>query len=482
VPYVLDSSNRARFFHGTNFVEKGFPWYPAGLLEESKVQELASLGINTVRLGFMWSGAEPAPGQFNETYFQIIGQIIHNLEKYEIYPFLDVHQDVMSTYFCLYDGFPRWTVEKSTQPEHAMPWPLKPGKLNNPCPLDRNWARNYLSEACSVAFQSLYTDGSPMQQDFTEFWRRTAAYFKDYPILGYEIINEPWAGDIYSDPALLLPGHAGSRNLMPLYDKIVTAIRSEDPQHLVLYEPVTWGMIFNGNYTGSGFDHVPGAATFDDAVSRSVFSFHYYCWWYDSETNDMARKTCDHLFGPKIFSQVVKDVKRTGGAVMLTEWGQGCAFDTDGVDTDPLSECNQIMDLADRHLISWTDWYFGGHLNTNWNLSANANRLFSRSYARSIAGKPLTMHFNVTNKQFDLCFELDTTGTVTSTETEIFARMDMHYPHGVDLTLSPNIALTKLDKQTNKILLRNRGIAEMEQEGVANAASLNVACVKIAAK
>ncbi len=475
VPYILDSNNRAKFFHGTNFVQKGEPWYPVGLLDENNVKQLASLGINTVRLGFMWSGAEPTAGNFNETYFEIIGQIIHNLEKYEIYPFLDVHQDVMSTYFCLYDGFPKWVVEKSTTPEHAMPWPLTPGKLNNPCPLDRPWAQNYLSEACSVAFQSLYTEGSEMQKDFTEFWRKTASYYKDYPILGYEIINEPWAGDIYSDPALLLPGHAGSKNLLPLYDTISAVIRSEDPKHLVFYEPVTWGMIFNGEYTGSGFDHVPGGP--DVGLSTSVFSFHYYCWWYNDQSNDFQRKTCDHIFGPKVFHQVAKDIKKIGGAMMLTEWGQECNFNNDGVDSDPLSECNQIMDLADRNLISWTDWYFGGNLNDYWNLSENANRLFSRTYARSIAGKPISMHFNVTNKQFDVCFEIDST-LVTSTETEIFARMEMYYPNGVDVSLTPNLALTKIDTQSNKILIRNRNLPGEEVAGV----DANIGCVKISAK
>jgi hypothetical protein len=33
------------------------------------------------------------------------------------------------------------------------------------------------------------------------------------------------------------------------------AIRSEDTMHLIFYEPVTWGMIFDGNITGSGFEY-----------------------------------------------------------------------------------------------------------------------------------------------------------------------------------------------------------------------------------
>ena len=61
----------------------------------------------------------------------------------------------------------------------------------------------------------------------------------------YELINEPFAGNIYEDPALLLPGLAGSQNLAPLYEAVAAAIRAVDDSHLVFYEPVTWGMIFD---------------------------------------------------------------------------------------------------------------------------------------------------------------------------------------------------------------------------------------------
>ncbi len=71
-----------------------------------------------------------------------------------------------------------------------------------------------------------------------------------------QIINEPFAGDIYRYPELLLPGVAGRRNLQQVYDAVAPAIRAQDPDHLVFYEPVTWGMVLNGNVLGSGFEQV----------------------------------------------------------------------------------------------------------------------------------------------------------------------------------------------------------------------------------
>jgi len=57
----------------------------------------------------------------------------------------------------------------------------------------------------------------------------------------YELINEPWAGNVFAHPTLLLPGNAGSKNLQPTYDKVANAIRSVDANTQIFYEPVTWG-------------------------------------------------------------------------------------------------------------------------------------------------------------------------------------------------------------------------------------------------
>ncbi|CAF5228849.1 unnamed protein product, partial [Rotaria magnacalcarata] len=57
----------------------------------------------------------------------------------------------------------------------------------------------------------------------------------------YELINEPWAGNYLENPAILLPGIAGAKNLQPFYETIAKYIRSVDNDTLIFYEPVTWG-------------------------------------------------------------------------------------------------------------------------------------------------------------------------------------------------------------------------------------------------
>ena len=75
-------------------------------------------------------------------------------------------------------------------------------------------------------------DSTGLQDSLVDFWSTVAKYFKDdEEILGYELINEPWAGDIYGNPGLLLPTIADRQNFQPMYDRVNHAIRSVDEQH-----------------------------------------------------------------------------------------------------------------------------------------------------------------------------------------------------------------------------------------------------------
>jgi endoglycosylceramidase len=282
-----------------------------------------------------------------------------------------------------------------------------------------------------------------MRDHFATFWAKVASSLKDKKILGYEIINEPWCGDIYSKPSLLLPGVAGAENLQPLYDVIAAAIREVDTNHIIFYEPVTWGMIFNGTVTGSGFTHVPGGEQFAD---KSVFSFHYYCWWW-SPDGQLTKETCDKMFGPKIFDQATENVRIMGGSAMMTEWGLGCDPGYSGYE----DECAPIMDLADEHLISWTDWWWTGPLMSGWNVKPEAVAVYSRTFAQSVAGTPTKMKYNSKNQDFELCFQVDPS---ISAPTEIYFNGEVHYPSGVRVLVTGSAASKmKVDVVTNRVLI-----------------------------
>lgn len=213
-------------------------------------------------------------------------------------------------------------------------------------------------------------------------------------------------------------------------------------------------MIFNGSVIGSGFDTVPGGTMY---ANKAVFSFHYYCWWYDD--TGMNIKTCDHILLSKVFDEVIRTTKQIGGSAMLTEWGQGCDYDHSSPNNST-SECNAIMDMADKHYLGWTDWYFGEHLGgSNWALTENAQKIFSRTFAHAVAGTPEYAHFDVATKEFKLCFKPnhDVDSSANGSVTEIFARIDLNYPNGIVVSSTPNVELIKIDTTNNRVLFRNRG-------------------------
>ena len=67
---------------------------------------LKEKGFNLIRLGLIWDGAEPAPGEFSEKYFSKIDEIIAMAAAEDIPVFLDMHQDLYGVMF--EDGAPRW--------------------------------------------------------------------------------------------------------------------------------------------------------------------------------------------------------------------------------------------------------------------------------------------------------------------------------------------------------------------------------------
>ena len=78
--HFIDEAGRVRMFRGINSVNKRPPYYFDIMLNNTIVKELASLGMNIVRLGNMWNGWQPiGPNNFNETYgkkLEVVCQLV----------------------------------------------------------------------------------------------------------------------------------------------------------------------------------------------------------------------------------------------------------------------------------------------------------------------------------------------------------------------------------------------------------------------
>jgi endoglycosylceramidase len=197
--WFVDDYGRVRLYHGINAVAKGFPWIPnyghINLKNASMLNDFQSWGFNMVRLGVMWSGLMPTKDFINMTYLNEMIEIINGLATRDMYVIVDLHQDMLSTKYGAYDGAPRWLIDLMPNSVMPYPWPFTKTDLGFAA---------YLTEACGFGFQSLYSNRNGFADYFAEFWSIVANAFANLPnIFGYELINEPWAGDIYSDPLLL---------------------------------------------------------------------------------------------------------------------------------------------------------------------------------------------------------------------------------------------------------------------------------------
>eukprot|EP00520_Triparma_pacifica_P006726 CAMPEP_0118638564 /NCGR_PEP_ID=MMETSP0785-20121206/3757_1 /TAXON_ID=91992 /ORGANISM="Bolidomonas pacifica, Strain CCMP 1866" /LENGTH=449 /DNA_ID=CAMNT_0006529833 /DNA_START=14 /DNA_END=1360 /DNA_ORIENTATION=+ len=409
--HFRDEAGRVMIFHGGNRVKKESPWYFENQMStEDEYAMYKKLGFNVVRLGYMWSGIEPEENVFNQTYIDVTKNITEKFADTGVYTLLDLHEDILSSKFCTYDGAPLWLVNKS-EPKHAFPWPLK-GDCG-----DRGWMKNALAQAAQTAYQDIYDNNHGMLDSLVDMWKHSAAQFKgNTNIIGMEIMNEPFAGDTYSDPSLFLPGVAGKKNLARMNEAVAKGIREVDEDAVIFYEPVTWGMIFDGKIAGSGFDQVPGG---DEYKDRSVFSYHYYCKSFAPHWPDhpWAQKLmCDKTIGPLVFKAVTKDLEKFGGAAMMTE-GMTCPDENQ-------QECVNVANMLDEHLFSFTD--YGHSQGPTFEPSEIQQAHWARTYARATAGIPKKMKFDINSdtKDFEFCYELDTT---IDGVTEIFASRTFHY-------------------------------------------------------
>jgi endoglycosylceramidase len=403
--------------------------------------QLEEWGFNGMRIPMMWSGVSLAEDEFDQDYLDTMKTVVNELYDHGIYSLLDMHQDVLSSTLGEYDGAPQWVTNQTVR-RHEYPWPLTE-------PL-KAWGLGYLAEATCQSFQEIYDNTHGGRDAWGATWKEIASNFKDLDgVLGYELLNEPWAGDIYQTPELMFPGLAGSRNLQPAYTAVAEAIREADEKTIIFFEPVTWGMIFPGDGSGhnvtsnqwasSGFTQVPGG---DDYKNRSVLSYHYYCWFYE-ENNDplppLMKDLCDVAFGPKVFETVHEDIEKIGGGSMLTEFGavNPDINYPDGANTDQIVF---VLNECDKYFQSWSYWDMSSLYNKDtggWDMDAMFVG-FIRTYPQAIAGEPTSISFDFNTSAFEFTYVADAT-IMMPTEIAVPAVL---YPDGFNVVLSDDGVLS----------------------------------------
>ena len=278
----VDPNGRERFFHGLNVIQKGEPWYPVyegfnvnTSFSDVDMSRWEEWGFNAVRLGVEWPGFEPEQGQINQSYLDTIKHIVEMAADFGIMSLLDFHQDCLSEKFCG-EGIPNWAT-KTRDGIFALPMPLGlpfdmgPDQVPTKEQCDYlGWGVYQVMFSGAYGFQALYDNVDGIQDALGDFWGNVSATFvNNDAVLGYELINEPFMGDLWLDLMQLHTGHADYHNLQPMYENLQKKIRAQDEDTIIFFEPITT----DSSKKQTGFTQVPGGEAYSD---RSALSFHYY--------------------------------------------------------------------------------------------------------------------------------------------------------------------------------------------------------------
>jgi len=181
-------------------------------IAEADVAKISTLGFNSVRVPVNWRLLQDDAG------WRVLDQLLDRCEEHRLFVVLDLH----------------------AAPGGQSGWFT--------CNPDAAGERLWNSPSCERLTVAL--------------WKQIAQRYRDRAIVaGYDLINEPAAPD----------GAA----LVDLYQRLISAIRAVDAQHLIILE---------GNKLATDFSMFPQPLT-----NNLAYSFHLYNWFGDDRARRLAQ-------------------------------------------------------------------------------------------------------------------------------------------------------------------------------------------------
>ena len=390
--WLTDRHGRVVILHGVNMVSKRPPYVPAGTgFGPDDADFLRRHGFNTVRLGVIYSGVEPQPGNYDDAYLRRVGRTQRQLAHEGIFSQLDFHQDLYNERFGG-EGWPDWATLDDGVP--ADPLTGFPGSYISSPGLNRAFDNFWENEAGP--------GGVTLQARYAGAWRHVARTFRDRPyVMGYDLLNEPWPGSGWAQCASNIGCPAFDTGpFTAFYERMITAIRRVDRRNLIWYEP---NVIFN-------FGSDSSVDSLDDP--RLGFSFHIYCLApaVGVPGGGEACATAEEL----TWDNADKQASQTGSALLLSEFGA----------TEDVVTIRRITDEADDRMVSWQWWHYCGcddpttqgpgdvqalvfdptKAPRNRNVHQRKLRLLARPYPQVTAGTPVSFDFDRESRRFELVY------------------------------------------------------------------------------
>jgi len=412
--FVRDDDGRVLILRGMNIMSsaKGHPERLPDLEEPDVERYARQWGFNVVRYLIFWDAVEPSPGEYDTEYFGKTAERLDWFAEHGVYVILDMHQDVYAQRFCC-DGAPEWAIE------------------DDGIEFDQNpvWSLNYFAPAVMAAFDNFFEypgEHSHLQDHFAGAWAAVVARFKDHPaVLGYDILNEPSPGSVYSANDITLtppdgPAAEFDRTLFTeFYERMIAAIREIDSEGWIFYEPRVAAPA-NGQPS-----FILPLEDPRDGDPRIAYAPHLYSVQF--EFNRAYTPGSDDTLQDWETSRNV-ETEAQKAPLLLGEWG----FDPGWPGADLFMR--ELLEMGDRMMLGWTYWSYdpGGwgiwerDEQGNFVERENANALV-RPYPQRVAGIPRSFSYDPDTRVFELAFDPSLSATLP---TEVYVPEARHYPDG----------------------------------------------------
>jgi endoglycosylceramidase len=406
--WIRDGRGRVVLLRGINFF--GSPRPP----DESDFAQMASWGVNVVRLPIAWHYLEPAPNQIEIDHLRTqVDPIVRFARRHRIAIVLEMHQFQWSP--CTGgNGAPAWSCEGKGYARDAF----------------GGWTAQHDFWAGALA-----PDGRPLLDHFLDVWTAVARHYRrDRTVVGLNFMNEP--------VDILAPDTFENLILHPAHRRWVAMVRGERaPQMLVLDPPVTRNLGIGSNPEPIG-----------DA--NLVYAPHLYTQTFGLPElkYDGNRATVD-----ADYALAASEAAAQGAVLWAGEWG-GNTVEAGGFLAATELAFRHQLEEQDERLVGGAAWAYFPTDNTFSVVDRFGNEkgalvdMLARPYPQSTAGIPQALRWDPDTRELTYTFAEDPTRKIPD-PTTIFVPFARHFPAGVVVETTPGDRAV-VDPERSRVLVK----------------------------